>query len=216
MAPHAHPHAKPHHKAKHHHKKAVVLTSDLRDEYAKLFDSCKVADAHLHEVSNTVVKIVKSKGRYETVGRDVTTPWWVVGIIHALEGNLKFTTHLHNGDPLSARTVHVPAGRPVSGSPPFTWETSATDALRHEGFDKWHDWTIGGVLFKFESYNGFGYRNRSTPVPSPYLWSYTNHYTKGKYVKDGKFDPNFVSKQPGAAALLRVLVDKGHVTLPTS
>lgn len=218
MSVHVHPHGhKPHHKAhSHHKKKAIELTKGLREEYTTLFASCKVADKHLHEVTTNVDRIVKEKSRYETVGRDLTTPWWVVGIIHAMEGGLRFTTHLHNGDPLTARTVHVPAGRPVHGKPPFTWEFSATDALRSEGFDKWQDWTVGGVLFKLEAYNGFGYRHLKSPIPSPYLWSYTNHYTKGKFGSDSHYDPGLVSKQPGAAAILRVMVDKGHVTLATS
>src|SRR4051812_39125160 len=89
---------KPHHKTHPHHKKAIELTKDLRDEYTRLFAAAKVSDKRLGTVTAAVDRIVKSKDRYEKVGRDVTTPWWVVGIIHDLEGGLKFTTHLHNGD----------------------------------------------------------------------------------------------------------------------
>ena len=99
----------------------------------------------------------------------VGTPWYVVGVIHALESSLNFGRHLHNGDPLTARTVQVPAGRPKTGQPPFTWEASASDALRYQGFDKWKDWSIPGTLFKLEGYNGFGYRDHHADVPSPYL-----------------------------------------------
>jgi lysozyme family protein len=217
MSGHVHPHVhKPHHKAHAHHKKAITLTDALRKEYNDLFSSCKVTHKHRHSVTTTAERIVKEKDRYDTVGLDVTTPWWVIGIIHALEGNLKFTTHLHNGDPLTARTVHVPAGRPVHGKPPFDWETSAVDALRFDGFDRWTDWTLSGALFKFEAFNGFGYRNLAKPIHSPYLWSFTNHYTKGKFGRDNSYDAHLVSKQAGAAALLRILVDKGHVTVATS
>ncbi len=48
-------------------------------------------------------------------------------------------------------------------------------------------------------------------MKSPYLWSFTNHYTKGKYVADGKFDPNAPSDQVGAMALLKQLVTDGLV-----
>jgi peptidoglycan hydrolase-like protein with peptidoglycan-binding domain len=42
-------------------------------------------------------------------------------------------------------------------------------------------------------------------VPSPYLWSFSNHYTRGKYVADGRFSPTAVSQQVGAAVLLKQL-----------
>jgi hypothetical protein len=52
-----------------------------------------------------------------------------------------------------------------------------------------------------ERYNGFGYRPKG--IHSPYLWSFSNHYTKGKFTADGHFDGDAVSKQIGAAVLLR-------------
>jgi lysozyme family protein len=45
------------------------------------------------------------------------------------------------------------------------------------------------------------------------LWSFSNHYTKGKYVSDGKFDPEAVSQQVGSALVLKRLVDRGAVVL---
>ena len=61
-----------------------------------------------------------------------------LGIIHSLEAEFNFNTHLHNGDPLSAQTVHVPRGRPPTGNPPFQWLDSAIDALTM------HDLEING------------------------------------------------------------------------
>ena len=55
------------------------------------------------------------------------------------------------------------------------------------------------ALDRLERYNGLGYRRRGRP--SPYLWSYSGHYDKGKYVADGRFDPDAESKQCGGAAL---------------
>ena len=59
------------------------------------------------------------------------------------------------------------------------------------------------MLYLFEKFNGFGYVKRG--INTPYLWSYTNHYSKGKFAGDGKFDPNLVSKQPGTAAIMKAL-----------
>lgn len=126
-----------------------------------------------------------------------------------MEAGLRFTGHLHNGDPLTARTVHVPKGRPKTGNPTFTWEQSAADALQIAKLDSWDDWTVPGVLYKLEAYNGFGYRTRHPEVLSPYLWAASNHYTRGKYVADGTFSPTAVSKQCGGAVLLRRMAEAG-------
>jgi lysozyme family protein len=60
------------------------------------------------------------------------------------------------------------------------------------------------MLYLLEGYNGFGYRRRG--VPTPYLWSFSNIYESGKFVLDGKFDPNAVSKQCGAALMLKAVL----------
>ena len=65
-----------------------------------------------------------------------------------------------------------------------------------------------GTLFQLEGYNGFGYRDHHPTVPSPYLWSFSNHYTRGKYVADGRFSPTAVSQQCGAAVLLKRLAGR--------
>ena len=104
-------------------------------------------------------------------------------------------------------------GGPKTGQPPFTWEASASDALRYQGFDKWKDWSIPGTLYKLEGYNGFGYRDHHPDVPSPYLWSFSTHYSAGKYVADGKWSQTAVSAQCGVAVLLRRLAEKNLIKL---
>lgn len=192
---------------------AIPLTDDLRQQYQQMFDTCTVRPEHQNEVTATTEKIAANQQRYETAGKPLGIPWYVVGVIHCLEGSLSFKTHLHNGDPLTARTVHVPKGRPAAGQPPFTWEVSATDALTFDGFDKVKDWSLPSALYNIEKYNGQGYRRLAKPISSPYLWSFSTFYDKGKFGSDGKYDPELVSKQCGAAVLLRALVDSGAVTL---
>ena len=75
--------------------------------------------------------------------------------------------------------------------------------LRLKGYDKIGDWSIPIALFLFEKYNGMGYR--ALHVPSPYLWSFSDRYTSGKFVADHQFDPNAVSQQCGAAVMLKAL-----------
>jgi lysozyme family protein/peptidoglycan hydrolase-like protein with peptidoglycan-binding domain len=187
------------------------LTGGVTKEYDRLWSSCAIRPRRSGAVDEIVDRIAANKGRYQKAGRPSGVPWYVVGIIHMLESSGNFSTHLHNGDPLSARTVHVPAGRPAKGSPPFTWEESAADALAGQGLGRWRDWSVPGTLYVFERYNGFGYRPRG--IPSPYLWSFSNHYSKGKFVADGRFSPSAVSQQCGSGVLLRRLAERGLVKL---
>ncbi len=72
------------------------------------------------------------------------------------------------------------------------------------GMDIITDWSISQMLLVVEGYNGFGYARKGKM--SPYLWSGSNNYTKGKYVADGKYDPEAVSHQIGAALLLKQFI----------
>jgi lysozyme family protein len=173
---------------------------NYKDGYIELFRTCKITQ----DPSFYINKILKNKTRYQQVG---IFPWDMIGCIHALEAGFRFDRHLHNGDPLTAKTVNVPKGRPLGGSPPYTWEYSAKDALSMKRQPP--EWTIAGKLYILESFNGFGYRRRN--INTPYLWSFSNHYTKGKFVKDGIFDPTAVSKQCGAAVILKRLAELGHI-----
>ena len=187
----------------------VSFSPQLKNEYQGLFDRCTLRPARRAEVEGVVGRIEAGRPRYAKVAKQVGIPWYVVGIIHNMEASLRFDRHLHNGDPLTARTKNWPPGRPKAGNPPFTWEASAADALRLTGMDKWTDWSIPGTLFKLEGYNGFGYRQHHPDVLSPYLWSFSNHYTSGKYVADGRWSQTAVSAQCGAAVILRRLAEKG-------
>ncbi len=195
---------------------AFSLNPQSQSEYQRLFDTCVIKTDKLPEVNAIIDKIITGKARYEGVGGQLNIPWYFIGIIHCMEGGLSFNKHLHNGDPLGARTVQVPKGRPKPGNPPFTWEQSALDSLTFEKIDQWLNWSVPGMLYKLEAYNGFGYRNLQTPINSPYLWSYSNQYTKGKFASDGKFDPKLVSKQAGAAVLLRRMAEKQILSLGIS
>src|SRR6185503_10373839 len=114
------------------------------------------------DVDALVAQIAANRKRYAAAGAPVGTPWYVVGVIHALESSLNFSAHLHNGDPLTARTVQVPAGRPPTGIPPFQWEESAIDALTLEAFPSVKLWTVERIAYQLEAYNGWGYRSRNT------------------------------------------------------
>jgi len=193
----------------------TTLTDALRREYQQLFDTCQIREERRAEIDTTATRIIASESRYRGVANPIGVPWYVVGVIHSLEANLRFDRHLHNGDPLTARTVQVPSGRPREGAPPFTWERSAADALALARYTTWTDWSIPGILYKWEAYNGFGYRRYHPEVKSPYLWSFTHHYIRGRYIADGTWSDTAVSRQAGAAAILRRLAERGVVDAPS-
>lgn len=182
---------------------------DLAPRYAELYASCRVRPERAGEVAWHRNKLVQYRPRYEAVAAKTGVPWWFIGIVHALEASFSFSAHLHNGDPLTGRTVQVPKNRPVVWNPPNDWESSALDALSYEKFLGLADWSVPRALHRWEGYNGYGYHSRQ--INSPYLWSFSNHYTKGKFIADGKYDANAVSKQCGAAVILRALEDAGLV-----
>lgn len=193
---------------------SVPLTKPLRHEYERLFDSCMIRPERLATVESLVAKLIGNQIRYQRVADALGIPWCFVAVIHNMEASLDFTKHLHNGDPLSQRTVHIPAGRPKKGKPPFGWEESAQDALALKGLSAKTDWSLAGTLYQLERYNGWGYRLHHPHVLSPYLWSFSNHYKGGKYVADGTWSDTAISRQCGAAVLLRRMAEKNQIEFP--
>lgn len=178
------------------------MNPNLQKEYTNLLATMEVRPEWKSSIDSKARKIISLKDKYQSVAKATGVPWDVIAVIHSLEGNLDFSTHLHNGDPLTRRTRNVPRGRPVEGEPPFSWEESAIDAIKYDELDLNTDWSMEGIAYAFEKYNGLGYRTRNTGINSPYLWSGTTHYTRGKFVSDGKYSKTAKSEQIGAIPLL--------------
>jgi lysozyme family protein len=144
----------------------------------------------------------EAKSRYQAVSGKTRVPWAFIAVAHERECSQDWTGSLAQGDPWDRVSIHVPAGR----GPFKSWEDAAIDALvncapyaaRNE------DWSIGGTLTKLEEYNGLGYASRGKP--SPYIWSGTDQYVSGKYVRDGVYDPDAVDTQLGCAGLLLAMM----------
>lgn len=167
-----------------------------------------ISDSAKKQAKPIVDKILANKEIYQDISNKLggKIPYEFIAVIHNLECSLSFNKHLHNGDPLKSRTVLVPSGRPLD--PPinpngYSFMESALDALKMKGYDKKESWTNEETLFRLEKYNGVGYMYKG--LNSPYLWAGSNQYTKGKYVADGVFDANAVSKQIGAAIIINFL-----------
>lgn len=180
---------------------------DLAPEYRELWRTAQLRPERAKAVHAMAKRMLSHKERYLAVEAVSGVPWYVIGILHGRESTFDFDTHLHNGDPLTARTKHVPRGRPIKGRPPFTWEESAADALSCDGLDQIKDWTPERICWAVESFNGWGYRKHHADTLSPYLWAGTAHYRRGKYVQDGQWSSEAVDQQCGAIAVLRAAME---------
>jgi len=161
------------------------------------------------ELQAVAKKLLFNKGIYQAVERLTGVPWFVIAVIHQRESSGSFAGVLHNGEKIigtGRKTTLVPKGR----GPFSTWSEAAIDALTncppYAASNK--DWSVGGTLALLERYNGLGYANKG--LPSPYIWSGTDQYVKGKYVADGVFDPNAVDKQLGCAGLILAMSDQDN------
>jgi lysozyme family protein len=168
---------------------ALKCANAKRWENAKLIRNFSSVARHLVSPS--------AKSTYQAVSAKTDVPWAAIAVIHERECSQDWTRSLAQGDPWNRVSVRVPAGR----GPFKSWDEAAIDALvncaPYAARNK--DWSIGGTLTKLEEYNGLGYATRGKP--SPYIWSGTDQYVSGKYIRDGVYDPEAVDSQLGCAGL---------------
>jgi lysozyme family protein len=198
----------------------------LRGEYARLLATLRVTRAD--EADAVARKLLSFKARYAAVAQATArsgagatarggagatarggagatgVPVVVLAALHWRESSADFRTNLAQGDPLDRPSVHVPRGRPklrAGMSFPVSWEYAAIDAIE---FDHLNDasatWSLPYACWKGEAWNGFGPRNHG--IHTGYLWAGTNHYVRGKYVADGRWDPGHVDRQLGMVPIM--------------
>jgi len=175
--------------------------------YGNLWKRAEVLERRKPELAHIEKRIKDHQEQYENIEKRTTgVPWFLIAALHSRESSLNFNTHLHNGDPLSNYTYHVPAGRPhVGHGPPFSFVESAVDALvmpPHQ-LNKVQRWSVERILYEAEKYNGFGYIRVNEN--SPYLWSWTTCQQRGKYVADGQYSSTAWDSQEGVVATMKTL-----------
>jgi lysozyme family protein len=168
-----------------------------------------IVETHLiQSLDKTVKRLFEGEDRYAYVSKITQVPIPVIAAIHEREASGSFTCWLHNGDQMErdgkpAQTVDVPAGRPPN--PACSWEDGAVDALKGDELTALGTWTIARICYALEAYNGWGYWERG--VPSPYLWSWSNQYSAGKFVRDGVYSHTAVDHQIGAMVIVRRMME---------
>lgn len=191
----------------------VKYDETFKREALALWNQAVILPAKLIEAKNQVNRyLIANKDRYLAVSKLTGVPWYVIGCIHFMEGSCNFKTHLHNGDSLKARTVQVPAGRPKTGTPPFTWEESCVDALGYDHLSGQVDWSIPHILYLCEAYNGFGYRSHG--VPSAYVWAGTSVAKPGRYIADRVWSATAMSTRCAVVSMLKTLIAMGEINPP--
>lgn len=189
---------------------SALTFAHLKDGYSTLWRTMVVKPEKIPTIDRIANKLIAGKTRYQSIERKTSVPWTVVAIIHQMECGGDWSLNLAQGDPWNRVSTHDPKGRG-----PFTsWEAAAIDALSIDGTDKVAAWGIERLCYELEKYNGFGSRNQG--INTPYLWSYSNQYTRGKYIADHDWDPNAISGQVGAMPLLlRMMAIDRTITLGT-
>lgn len=194
--------------------------AEMAPRYQKAWDDIHIVAGHDSAFDASAKQILAGMDEYTEVYNDTSVIPVAVGLMHKMEADCNFNAHLHNGDPLRKKTIHVPAGRPPGIWPPLNkpvdewWRLSADDAMDFQGFDNIKDWSIPRLAYTLEAYNGWGYYYHG--VPSAYLWSFSNQYRGGKYVADGVWNANAWSGQIGAMPMLKwmMALDKTLVLVP--
>lgn len=174
----------------------------LKAANAKRWASAKLTRAASFQSVAKHLTAPMAKERYQAVSKRTGVPWAFIAVVHERESSQDWTASLAQGDPWNRVSVHVPKDR----GPFISWDDAAVDALTNCGpyAAKNADWSIGGTLTKLEEYNGLGYFYHGKP--SPYIWSGTDQYVSGKYVRDGVYDPAVVDSQLGCAGLLMAMM----------
>lgn len=176
----------------------------LEAEYARRWDAMRIKPGKVTSIDAVARKIISGKARYQAVEAETGVPWAFVGVLHNREAGGDFAGVLHNGEKIigtGRKTKLVPSGR----GPFSSWHAAALDALKIKGYKLGSPtWSIARCLFEGERFNGFGYRSKG--VPSAYLWSFSDQYTKGKYIADHVWSATAVDQQMGIAPLMARLM----------
>lgn len=156
-------------------------------------------------------RAISHKVEYQAISETIKNqtgkfvPWWFIPLVHEREcvrGVDNWTCNIGQGTPFNQKSHIKPYNGPFS-----SFRAAAVAALVNEAPHAANNtnWSGGGVMTISEQYNGTGYARKG--LPSPYVWSGTNQYVKGKYVADGKFNAEKVDTQLGVAISLKAMME---------
>lgn len=168
--------------------------------YQHAWDKMVINPSRLSLIDATAKRLLADKAKFQEASVLTHVPWHIIAVIKERESGVDphFLGNIANGQSWARKTTLVPAGR----GPFSSWLQAAYDALVNcpPHAAKWKDWTVGGQLVLLTEYNGEGYYFKG--VPDPYIFSFTNQYSHGKYTGDHGYDPNAVDQEIGCAPII--------------
>lgn len=178
--------------------------------YKATYAACMFRPGTSEEAGKIVLKINEGKAIYSQIADAMgITLWQVIGILHSMECSFDFGRHLANGDLLSQDTIRVPRNLMAPKLPPFDFVTAGIAALRHyaspSGWGSLSITDIPSALLFFDQWNGLGEWYHTETPGLPYLFAGTSAYKSGKFESDGKWNPDLISQQIGAGAILKAI-----------
>lgn len=202
--------------------------ADRWPKISEMIQTFKINPGREKEFEGYAKFAMAHKDVYLQAEKATRTPWPLLTVFHRRESErtrkgqdpCNFDTYLGNGQPLNIRTTIEPDGRgPFCRSLPASTDefiAGCIDALAIDGLSNvmqpgdrwdlgtfWASWPLEKMIFFAEKLNGLGYWYKG--MPSPYIWGGSNIQVRGKYVRDGVFDPNEMDTQPGCAPMLWML-----------
>jgi lysozyme family protein len=178
----------------------------LSGEYTNLLASMMIAPEREDEL-DARAKVILARAANEdyaavAVATGVPKLWAVASFER--EAGSDYRLSPAQGDPWDEVSRNVPRGR----GPFASWAAAAIDAYRLDGLDRVGaaNWTWPRACYYGELFNGFGYRSHG--VNTPYLWSWSNNYRRGKYIADGEWSPSTVDEQCGMIPLMVALLKR--------
>ncbi len=176
----------------------------LYEKHKKEVEKAKTNDKFKGDIAAFKKHYEANKAKYESVAEQTNVPAPLIAALHWRESSGNFGTYLHQGDPLGKPPVNVPTNIPTFGKD--EWDKAAAHAINQKkacrdalGMDK-NTKDRAKMAAYAERYNGLGYDGKG--VPSPYVYSGTDNYSAGKYIRDHVYSSTAVDKQVGVLPLV--------------
>lgn len=194
----------------------VPEESKIPEQYIKYYENTKQLISQVtgldpnnmfaYDVWNFKKIYTENYNLYEQISIETGVPPALIAALHYRESACDFGTYLHNGQPLGKPTTMVPKN--VNFDNFYDAAVAALETAQEEkDFHLSQDSDITSMMTFAELYNGTGYTNYHN-MASPYVFSGTNVYEKGKYTSDGNFSSEVIDRQPGVYLLVMSVMNE--------
>lgn len=180
--------------------------SELAHEYESWVANVHPLPNRVREIDSVARRLTRPEvlAHFANIHTQLGIPEVVQATICEREDGCDFSRSPAQGDPWNRVSTHVPRG--IGPFP--SWEASAVyswtvcDKLSTLSIA---NWTLPYACWKWEGYNGLGYRAHGRRTP--YVLGGTNLQQAGKYTSDGHFDPDHMDTQLGALPVAMRMIE---------